>query len=127
MVHLLTLIEVAQELQRSVSVVHRLIALERLRVYRLGRKIRISRADLDLYLRWRARNPQKTQPWFTRGADRLDPRPVSISGRPYWQIELGDSAQRRRSRRTFTNRAEALAFAEQKKMERSRFGGQIGC
>jgi excisionase family DNA binding protein len=127
MVQLLTLIEVAQELQRSVSVVHRLIALSQLRVYRLGQKIRVSRADLDLYLRWRARNPQKAQPWYTRGADRLDPRPVSIRGRPFWQVELGDSGVRRRVRRTFANHEEAQAFAEQKKIERSRFGGQIGC
>jgi excisionase family DNA binding protein len=121
MVQLLTLVEVAQELLIGVRAVRRLIALSQLRVYRLGEKIRVSRADLDLYLRWRARNPQKAQPWYTRvGVDRLDPRPVSIRGRHCWQVELGDSDGRRRSRRTFTNRAAAVAFAEQKKLERAR-------
>ena len=121
MVQLLTLVEVAQTLQKSVRAVQEMIALGRLSTYRLGKKIRVSRADLDLYLRWQARTPQKAPPWYTRvGVDRLDPRPVSISGRPCWQVELGDSAQRRRVRRTFANRAAAVAFAEQKKLELGR-------
>jgi excisionase family DNA binding protein len=125
MITLLTLPEVAQELQISLEAVRRLICTEQLVVHRLGlQTMRVSRADLDCYLLHRdaaqETPPKKTLPWHTRGADRFDPRPVFIAGYAFWQVELGHQGGRRRVRRTFANREEAQAFAELAKIERKR-------
>ena len=48
---LFTVTEVAAEFKQSTRQIRRLIASGDLRVHRLGRSVRISRADLDAYLR----------------------------------------------------------------------------
>jgi excisionase family DNA binding protein len=124
MIPLLTLSEVAKELQISVKAVQRLARTDQLKIYRLGlQTTRVSRTDLDLYLRRRTTEcPKKTLPWHRRGADRLDPRPIYIAGYPFWQVELGNSGNQRRVRRTFADFEEARAFAEREKSKRSSLG-----
>jgi integrase len=57
--------------------------------------------------------------------DRLDPRRVRIKGKILWQVELGSEkrqGKRRRLRKTFASREEALTFAKLRKIERVNHG-----
>ena len=60
-----------------------------------------------------------------RKRDRLEPRKVVIRGRTLWQVNLGSETregQRKRLRRTFADRAEAVTFAQLKIIERNNHG-----
>jgi integrase len=58
-------------------------------------------------------------------SDRLTPRPVTVKGEKYWQVQLGSEVRdgkRIRLRRTFRNREEAETFAQLKRIERRNHG-----
>jgi integrase len=60
-----------------------------------------------------------------RKRDRLDPRKVSIKGKPFWQVNLGSQVldgKRHRLRKTFASREEALAYAQLRKVEKINYG-----
>jgi integrase len=67
----------------------------------------------------------KKQPKRQRKRDRLEPRKVSIKGHTLWQVNLGSEirdGKRKRLRRTFADRSEALTFAQFKIIERNNHG-----
>jgi integrase/recombinase XerD len=67
----------------------------------------------------------KQQPKRQRKRDRLEPRKVSIKGHTLWQVNLGSEirkGKRKRLRRTFADRNEALTFAQLKIIERNNHG-----
>jgi integrase len=67
----------------------------------------------------------KPQPKRQRKRDRLEPRKVVIRGHTLWQVNLGSEfreGKRKRLRRTFAERAEALTFAQLKIIERNNRG-----
>lgn len=60
-----------------------------------------------------------------RKVDRLDPRKVTIGGKTFWQVDLGNmlkDGRPYRQRRTFASRDEALAFSRLKQIERENRG-----
>jgi len=60
-----------------------------------------------------------------RKRDRLDPRKVSIGGKPFWQVNLGSQVldgKRHRLRKTFASREEALTYAQLRKVEKVNYG-----
>jgi integrase len=67
----------------------------------------------------------KQQPKRQRKRNRLEPRKVVIKGATLWQVNLGSEirdGKRKRLRRTFTDRSEALTFAQLKIIERNNRG-----
>ena len=60
-----------------------------------------------------------------RKKDRLDPRPVTIGGKRFWQVELGSeirNGKRHRLRKTFASHEDAKTFAQLRKIERTNRG-----
>ena len=70
--------------------------------------------------------PKRTQRLTVRKRDRLDPRPVRIGGKSFWQVDLGSEVKsdgkRYRFRKTFASHEEAETFAGIKKIERKNRG-----
>jgi hypothetical protein len=67
----------------------------------------------------------RQQPKRQRKRDRLEPRRVVIKSRTLWQVNLGSElreGKRKRLRRTFADRTEALTFAQLKIIERNNRG-----
>jgi integrase len=68
---------------------------------------------------------ETAKPKGQRKRDRLEPRKVVIRGRTLWQVNLGSEireGKRKRLRRTFASKAEALTFAQLKIIERNNHG-----
>lgn len=60
-----------------------------------------------------------------RKKDRLDPRPVTIGDKRFWQVELGSeirNGKRHRLRKTFASHEDAKTFAQLRKIERTNRG-----